>query len=99
MSRRQSSLPNRPTAKVANDIPANKPKEYDAAIAAAFEQMNLAIPYFEKANALKPTDAYTMQCLKECYYKLRSSHPEYNDKYNDIKAKLEAAEHCSRRSA
>ncbi len=79
-------------AKVANDIPANKPKEYDAAIAAAFEQMNLAIPYFEKANALKPTDAYTMQCLKECYYKLRSSHPEYNDKYNDIKAKLEAAE-------
>ena len=79
-------------AKAANDIPANKPKEYDAAIAAAFDQMNKAIPYFEKAHSVKPDDAYTMQALKECYYKLRSTHPEYNDKYNDIKAKLEAAE-------
>lgn len=78
-------------AKAANDIPANKPKEYDAAIAAAFDQMNLAIPYFEKAHNIKPDDTYTMQALKECYYKLRSSHPEYNDKYNDIKAKLDAA--------
>lgn len=78
-------------AKSANDIPANKPKEYDAAIAAAFDQMNLAIPYFEKAHKIKPDDTYTMQALKECYYKLRSSHPEYNDKYNDIKAQLDAA--------
>ena len=78
-------------AKAANDIPANKPKEYDAAIAAAFEQMNLAIPYFEKANSINPSDVYTMQALKECYYKLRQTHPEYNDKYNDIKAKLDAA--------
>ena len=79
-------------AKAANDIPANKPKEYDAAIAAAFEQMNLAIPYFEKANSINPSDVYTMQALKECYYKLRQTHPEYNDKYNDIKAKLDAAD-------
>jgi tetratricopeptide (TPR) repeat protein len=79
-------------AKAANDIPANKPKEYDAAIAAAFEQMNKAIPYFEKAHGVNPSDVYTMQALKECYYKLRSTHPEYNDKYNDIKAKLDAAE-------
>lgn len=78
-------------AKAANDIPTNKPKEYDAAIDAAYEQMNLAIPYFEKANQIKPEDTYTMQALKECYYKLRAKHPEYNDKYNDIKAKLDAA--------
>lgn len=78
-------------AKAANDIPANKPKEYDAAIAAAYEQMNLAIPYFEKAHSIKSDDVYTMQVLKETYFKLRGSHPEYNDKYNDIKAKLEAA--------
>ena len=77
-------------AKAANDIPANKPKEYDAAIDAAYDQMNLAIPYFEKANKIKPEDVYTMQALKECYYKLRAKHPEYNDKYNDIKAKLDA---------
>lgn len=78
-------------AKAANDIPANKPKEYDAAIAAAFDQMNLAVPYFEKAYSIKPNDEYAMQVLKECYFKLRSTHPEYNDKYNDIKAKLDAA--------
>ena len=78
-------------AKAAHDIPTHKPKEYDAAIAAAFEQMNKAVPYFEKAHQIKPDDTYTMQALKECYYKLRSSHPEYNDKYNDIKAKLDAA--------
>ena len=78
-------------SKAANDIPANKPKEYDAAIAAAFEQMNKAVPYFEKALSVKPDDVYTMQALKECYYKLRQTHPEYNDKYNDIKAKLDAA--------
>ncbi|MBR2195087.1 MAG: tetratricopeptide repeat protein [Salinivirgaceae bacterium] len=79
-------------AKAANDIPANKPKEYDAAIAAAFEQMNKAVPYFEKCHSINPKDVYTMQVLKECYYKLRSSHPEYNDKYNDMKAQLDAAE-------
>lgn len=78
-------------SKAANDIPANKPKEYDAAIAAAFEQMNLAVPYFEKAYSIKSTDVYVMQVLKECYFKLRGTHPEYNDKYNDIKAKLDAA--------
>ena len=79
-------------AKAANDIPTNKPKEYDAAIDAAYDQMNKAIPYFEKALNVKPDDTYTMQALKECYYKLRSKHPEYNDKYNDIKAKLDAAD-------
>lgn len=79
-------------AKAANDIPTNKPKEYDAAIDAAYDQMNKAIPYFEKALSVKPDDTYTMQALKECYYKLRSKHPEYNDKYNDIKAKLDAAD-------
>lgn len=79
-------------SKAANDIPANKPKEYDAAIAAAFEQMNLSVPYFEKAHSIKPEDVYTMQVLKEVYYKLRGSHPEYNDKYNDIKAKLDAVQ-------
>ena len=51
-----------------------------------------AIPYFEKANSINPNDVYTMQALKECYYKLRQTHPEYNDKYNDIKAKLDAAD-------
>lgn len=79
-------------SKAANDIPANKQKEYDAAIEAAYEQMNKAIPYFEKAHSIKPTDVYVMQVLKECYFKLRGSHPEYNDKWNDIKAQLDSVE-------
>jgi len=77
-------------AKAANDIPANKPKEYDKAINEAFEQMNKSVPYFEKAHSFNAKDEYTMQVLKECYYKLRSSHPEYGDKYNAIKAELDA---------
>jgi len=76
-------------AKAANDIPANKPKEYDAAINEAFEQMNKSVPYFEKAHTINAKDEYTMQVLKECYYKLRSSHPEYGDKYNAIKDELD----------
>lgn len=77
--------------KAANDIPTNKPKEYDAAIAAALEQMNKAIPYFEKCHSINPNDTYTMQALKECYYKLRMTHPDYNEKYEAIKAQLDAA--------
>ena len=79
-------------SKAANDIPVNKQKKYDAAIEAAFEQMNKAIPYLEKAHSIKPTDVYVMQVLKVCYFKLRGSHPEYNDKYNDIKSKLDATD-------
>lgn len=78
--------------KAANDIPANKQKEYDAAIDAALEQMNKAIPYFEKCHSITPSDTYTMQALKECYYKLRVKHPDYNEKYEAIKAQLDAAQ-------
>lgn len=79
-------------AKAANDIPMNKQKEYDAAIEAALQQMNTSIPYFEKAHTLNPQDKTTMQALKESYYKLQSTHPEYFEKYKAIKEELEKAQ-------
>ena len=79
-------------SKAANDIPMNKQKEYDAAIKSAFDKMNESVPFFEKAHAINPKDVYTMQALKECYYKLQSTHPEYVDKYKTIKEELESAQ-------
>lgn len=67
----------------ANDI--MDVKKYNDAV----EQINIvyakALPYMEKALELKPNDVYTMRSLKELYYKLKQT-----DKYNTIKAKLDA---------
>ena len=41
----------------------------------------------EKAHELKPDDVYAMRSLQELYYRLKQT-----DKYNAIKAKLDAAE-------
>ncbi|MBO7595053.1 MAG: hypothetical protein J6T12_08790 [Salinivirgaceae bacterium] len=79
-------------SKKASEIPMNKPKEYDAAIKSAFDKMNESVPFFEKAHAINPKDVYTMQALKECYYKLQSSHPEYVDKYKAINEELSKAQ-------
>jgi tetratricopeptide (TPR) repeat protein len=76
--------------KAANDIPANKQKEYDQAIKNAMDQLNLAIPYFEKAHAIDPLEKNTMITLKEIYFKLRNDHPEYNDKYKELEEALKA---------
>ncbi len=76
--------------KIANEIPTNKPKEYDVAIVAALEQMNKSVPYFERAYEINPEDSYVMNALMESYTKLRRTHPEYNEKYNEIKAKLDS---------
>jgi hypothetical protein len=46
-----------------------------------------ALPFMEKANELKPNDVYAMRSLKELYYRLKMT-----DKYNEIKARLDALE-------
>ncbi|MBO7432366.1 MAG: tetratricopeptide repeat protein [Salinivirgaceae bacterium] len=79
-------------SKKANDIPMNKQKEYDAAIQSAYDKMNESVPFFEKAHSINPQDKSTMQVLKECYYKLQSSHPEYVDKYKAINEELSKAQ-------
>jgi tetratricopeptide (TPR) repeat protein len=67
----------------ANDImDVNK---YNTAIEEAMAVFAKALPYMEKANELKPDDVFAMRSLKELYYRLKMT-----DKYNAIKAKLDA---------
>ena len=69
----------------ANDImDVNK---YNTAIEEAMAIFAKALPYMEKADELKPNDVFAMRSLKELYYRLKMT-----DKYNDIKAKLDALE-------
>lgn len=69
----------------ANDImDVNK---YNAAIEEAMAVFAKALPYMEKANELKPDDLYAMRSLKELYYRLKMT-----DKYNALKARLDALE-------
>ena len=67
----------------ANDI--MDVKKYTAATDEANIVYSKALPYMEKAHELKPDDTFAMQSLKELYYRLKMT-----DKYNTIKAKLDA---------
>jgi len=70
--------------KAANEI--MDVKKYSEAVDQANAVYAKALPYMEKAYQLNPDDTYTMESLKELYYRLKKT-----DKYNEIKAKLEAA--------
>jgi len=66
----------------ANDImDVNK---YSAAVDEATAVFAKALPFMEKADKLKPNDQYTLQSLRELYYRLKMT-----DKYNEVRAKLE----------
>lgn len=71
--------------KAANDI--MDVKKYSDAVDLANAVYAKALPYMEKAYVLSPDDKYTMGSLKELYYRLKQT-----DKYNAIKAKLDALE-------
>jgi tetratricopeptide (TPR) repeat protein len=60
-------------------------KKYSDAVDEANAVYAKALPYMEKAIELKPDDVYTMRSLQELYYRLKQT-----DKYNAIKAKLDA---------
>jgi tetratricopeptide (TPR) repeat protein len=62
-------------------------KKYSAAIDEANAVYAKALPYMEKANEINPEDVYAMRSLQELYYRLKQT-----DKYNAIKAKLDAIE-------
>jgi tetratricopeptide (TPR) repeat protein len=67
----------------ANDImDVNK---YEVAINEANAVYAKALPYMQKAYELNPNDIYTMQSLKELYYRLKMT-----NEYNEIKAKIDA---------
>jgi tetratricopeptide (TPR) repeat protein len=71
----------------ANDI--MDAAKYNAAVGEANAVFIKAIPYFEKANQLKPDDVDALKNLKELYFRLRTVNPEYEVKYNEIVKKLE----------
>jgi tetratricopeptide (TPR) repeat protein len=63
--------------------------KYNAAIRPANETFIKAIPFFEKANQLKPEDVDALRNLKELYFRLRTINPDYETKYNEVVRKLE----------
>jgi tetratricopeptide (TPR) repeat protein len=62
-------------------------KKYSAAIDEANIVYAKALPYMEKAYEINPDDVYAMRSLQELYYRLKQT-----DKYNAIKAKLDAVD-------
>lgn len=63
--------------------------KYNTAVAEANAVFIKAIPFFEKANQLKPDDVDSLKNLKELYYRLRNVNPQYQTKYDEIMKKLE----------
>ncbi len=62
--------------------------KYNAAVVEANAVFVNAIPFFEKANSLKPDDVDALKNLKELYFRLRVTKPEYQAKYDEIVKKL-----------
>lgn len=63
--------------------------EYNREVEKVYTGYASVVPYFEKALELNPTEKNTMNTLKELYFKLRNVDPQYQQKYDDIKAKLD----------
>lgn len=66
--------------------------KYTVAIDEANAVYAKALPYMEKAHQLKPDDIYAMRSLQELYYRLKQKDESLTSKYDEIKAKLAAAE-------
>jgi len=60
-------------------------KDYGVAVDAADIVLAKSLPYMEKAHQIDPTERSTMETLKTLYYRM-----QMNDKYEEMKAKLEA---------
>lgn len=69
----------------ANKLPANKVKEYDAAVVKFKRQLEEARPYLEKASTINPKDISTLRSLREIYTRNNQL-----DKAKEIKAKMDA---------
>ncbi|WP_430811124.1 MULTISPECIES: tetratricopeptide repeat protein [unclassified Carboxylicivirga] len=68
---------------VANDKTTTK--EFNAAMEVANGFWEQSLPYMEKAHEVQPEEAGVLETLKGLYYRF-----ERMDKYNEVKAKLEA---------
>lgn len=56
--------------KEATNLPLNETKKYDELLAKGNEMMEKALPYFENAEKIQPTDITTLQTLREIYTRL-----------------------------
>jgi lipopolysaccharide biosynthesis regulator YciM len=77
---------------IARNLPANKEKEYNAAIAKANAQFDLAKPYLQKAVDIKPTSLDALTNLRN-YYRGKSdpAHAAENKaKADDLKKQIDA---------
>ena len=64
--------------------------KYNTELEKVYSGYASVIPYFEKALELNPNEKNTMSTLKELYFKLRNTDAQYQQKYDDIKAKIDA---------
>lgn len=55
---------------IAIELPFSEQEKYDALIAVANENLEMALPYVEKANSVDPDDISTLASLREIYTRL-----------------------------
>jgi Tfp pilus assembly protein PilF len=72
---------------VANELPLNEVKKYDAMKAESDNYLNLSLPYLEKAHKIDSGDMATMVSLKEIYTRLGM-----NDKLKEMDEKIHAGD-------
>lgn len=72
---------------ITNTLGLNEKAKYDEAVAKAKENFSLSTPALEEAHKLNPTDMQTLGSLVSIY-----SRTGNEAKYNEMKAKLEAAQ-------
>lgn len=64
-------------------------EEYNREIQKVYAAYANVIPYFEKALELQPGERNTMTILKELYFRLRSTDPVYQQKYDEMQNALQ----------
>lgn len=71
---------------VANAVPSNQPAKYEEEKNKADAEFAKALPYMEKANAINPTDKFTLESLKTLYYRLKmlDKHAEIIEKMKNL---------------
>jgi len=68
---------------VANKVPANQNDLYDEELAKSDVWFSKALPYMERCQEIKPGDTYSLESLKNLYYRLKQL-----DKYEEVLKKL-----------
>ena len=63
-------------------------RAYDAAMVHVYEEFAKAIPYLEKALAIRTNDKQTMDTLGQLYFRLRTRYPELESKYHEMNKKM-----------